>query len=169
MQLLSSCPMSAPFQEEAHSVFSVPSLWGTGKHREVVGAQPVFQPPVILHWTCSSMSKPSCSVGLTSPAWKGRIVSLDPAGCAVANAARPLLRGHVAGSSSTCCLPRPPSPLFFFFSSPIFNLFNLSHALLCGPYLQCLLFLHRIPYWTVSISSVSPMHLDRNVPGSLFP
>lgn len=73
LQLLSSCHISVPFQEQAHSVFSILSLWGTGKHSEVCRSS-VCVPATK---TCSSMSKLSCSGGLTNPAGRGRITSLD--------------------------------------------------------------------------------------------
>lgn len=52
--------------------------------------------------------------------------------------------GMFLAASSICCLPGPPSLIFF--SLCLMFCHSLTH--LCNPYLQCLLFLQRIPYST---------------------
>lgn len=106
----------------------------------------------VLHWTFSSMSRPSCSGGLTNPTGKGRVASLGLLAVLSPTQLRMDTLGFV---SRACCwlklylllVKTTKFHIILFFH--ILSLFNYSHTLSCIPYFQHLLFLHRIPYWAL--------------------
>lgn len=145
MQLLCSCH-TAPLSRIGSLCSLCTFTLGDWKTQWDLGEISVLT-TTILHWTFCSMSKPSCSGGLTNPAGKERVASLGLLAVLSPIHLRMDTLGFISRvcSNCACCLSRPPSPHYFIFHT--FSLFNLSRSLSCIPYFHHLLFLHKIPYW----------------------
>lgn len=159
MQLLCSCHIAALTRRDSLCSLCTFLLgnWKTQWHLRETSVLAT----TIFHWTLSSMSKSSCSGGLTNPAGMGRIASLD--WLAVLSAAQ--LRVDTLGfvSKACFCLSRPPSPVFNFSSFQFVDSFSYTviHSLLpmFALYLQD----------SSLNTSVSPVHLHHHVSCNLLP
>lgn len=89
MQLLCSCHIAAPSRIGSLCSLCTFAL-GIWETQWDLGEISVLA-TTILHWTFCSVSKPSCSGGLTNPAGKGEGCIPGPAGCALTNTAQ---NGH---------------------------------------------------------------------------